>query len=410
MKQDLFFINDIIHTYDGVKNNERVMVSLFKVQDDTYANEHNIVSELYHMSRQQLLVLNIKESNFVYKVEGKEPLLEKANTDPRAKREVFINNIHRGQLIKKYALEANRTDLDNVEQVYSYHVNVGHGNCSIIVIITKNKSEIWVVDFSQFDLCNKINYRDNIIECFNFIKIKHNLNEIKIDKLLITHPHYDHINGIEYLATNNCLLNTEVWVNFHYSWPAGYYSRLLQKFKKMNLTFIEPKVSNSGAQVEILYPDNRILRTPPRSAQPHSPYSIVPKHKINNASVIYKLNLGNKSMVFPGDLEEEGWNEVVNCYPTLKEARFYCISHHGSITGHKRTNCPNISCITSIEKCCLDKNINILMGRDGAYPGIFSTEVLKSFKDRIYRTDLDMSNNEPKFLELNWQDENVVYY
>lgn len=411
MKQELFFVNDIIRTYSEDKENEKLMVNLFKIQDNQYNNSEILIySELHEISSQTLLDLNIKEGNFIYKSREKEGLFERANNDSRAKREFFRNNILRGNLIQKYITQDEKKDLEKVEQAYSYHINVGHGNCSIIVVLVEGEYKIWIVDCSEYDFRNHTNYRSNIMECFEFIKMKFNLDEIKVDKLFITHPHYDHINGIRNLIRRNYLENTEIWVNLYYSWPDSYYDKLLEELKTLNISLIEPKVSNSNNQIEILYPNNTILRTLPKNTQSYPQYSIVPTNKINNSSVVYKLNLGNKSMIFPGDLEEEGWNDVVNCQPFLKRSTFYCISHHGSITGHRRTRCLYKPSINSVEYCCSDKNINILMGRNGAFPGVFSQQVLDSFVGRLYRTDLGNNGIEPTFLELNWQDSSITYY
>ena len=44
-------------------------------------------------------------------------------------------------------------------------------------------------------------------------------------------------------------------------------------------------------------------------------------------------------MLFTGDIETEGWAYVSTCMPNLCKTTYYCISHHGSITGHIRSNC-----------------------------------------------------------------------
>lgn len=410
MNQDLFFVNDIFSTYSKAKDNENIMINLFKVKDSQHSDDVPSESKLFKISNQMLLDLNIREGNFVYINEQKKEVSESANKDKRSKRELYKNNMIRGKLIQKYTSIDEKNNSEKVEQVHSYHVNVGHGNCSIIVVLIESEYKIWIVDCSEYDFRNHTNYRRNITECLEFIKVKFNLDRIKIDKLFITHPHYDHISGIRYLIRQNYLESTEVWVNLYYSWPDSHYSQLLYDLESLNLTLIEPNVSNSTSQIEILYPNNTVLRTNPQNNSLYPQYTIVPTNKINNSSVVYKLNLGDKSMVFPGDLEEDGWNEVINCNPFLRNATFYCISHHGSITGHKRTRCNGIPNISNIAPCCLDKDINILMGRNGAFPGIFNQQVLDCFRDRVYRTDIDITGNIPTFLELNWQDNRIMYY
>lgn len=266
-----------------------------------------------------------------------------------------------------------------------------------------------MIDCSIIDFTNKICYRDNIESCFEYIKNKFRLDSIKIDKLFVTHPHYDHINGISYLI-DSCLLNndTEIWINFYYSWPDTYYNILLKRLQNCNFRLIEPKSSNSNNIVEILYPEKTIVRTKPIPKE-YPEYDIVPQHKVNNASVVYKINLGGNSMIFPGDLEEKGWDRVSTCYPHLRNSTFYCVSHHGSMTGHKRKICPMKRQIENIEKCCETHDKIILMGRDRAFRGIFSPDVLQAFKDRLCRTDLTPNEEEPSFLQLDWQNREIFY-
>lgn len=404
MKKELYFINDIINLF----NKEENIVTLFKVSEHNDDDRLNYVkSEVIHIDKEELI--DIEEGRFVY-IDIKDKKFINAGNDKIAKRQIFINNMLRGNLINKYMLPDSKITSQKTEEVHSYHVNVGHGNCSIIVFRSNSTYKLWVVDCSEYDFTNGTNYRKNISNCFEFIKNKYKLDNIIIDKLFVTHPHYDHFNGIKYLIDKEYLVNTEVWINLYYSWPDSKYNLLLTKLKSLNLTLVEPKVSNSTSVIEILYPNNTILRTYPKNVQNYPYYSVVPVKKINNSSAIFKINLGGKSIVFPGDIEEDGWNDVMCCYPNIRNSTFYCISHHGSITGHKRSICPHKCSINDIEFCCYDKKINILMGRDKAYSGIFSQNVLNVFKGRVYRTDLDDNNQVPCFMELDWKNDKVKYY
>ncbi|MEG1312393.1 MAG: hypothetical protein RR942_17920 [Romboutsia sp.] len=419
MEKDLFFVNDIL--LDEHEKSE-IRVNLFKIlksedisEVESIVLEHNISNSRGNDSLEKVLEdLNIKEGSFVY-LENKcnhtaIGTYIPANKDIRAKTQILNNNNYRGKLIKKYT-KPEKYDSNLTSDVYSYHINVGHGNCSIIVFKENDEYKIWMIDCSEFDFRNKVNYRKNIQSCFKFIKSQLNIDFIKIDKLFVTHPHYDHFNGINNLIDQEIIdRNTEIWINLNYSWPETKYNLLLEKLTKLNLNLIEPISSNSTEQIEILYPNKTILRTKPKNINVHSTYDIVPANKVNNSSVVFKFNLGEKSMVFPGDLEEKGWDKVNTCSTYLKGTTYYCISHHGSITGHRRSTCPHNNQISNIEFCCSKVPVNILMGREGAYTGIFSDEVLQCFKNRVYRTDKHSSKNDPEFIQINWQSESVVYY
>ena len=108
-------------------------------------------------------------------------------------------------------------------------------------------------------------------------------------------------------------------------------------------------------------------------------------------------------MLFTGDIETEGWENVSTCMPYLCKSTYYCISHHGSITGHIRSNCmPANRCITTLADCANSTRLQVLMGRDGAYKGVYSRDVLSDFgnikKQRKHRNTLVWTGKRVKFV------------
>ena len=107
---------------------------------------------------------------------------------------------------------------------------------------------------------------------------------------------------------------------------------------------------------------------------------------------------GENSMLFTGDIETEGWENVSTCMPNLCKSTYYCISHHGSITGHIRSNCmPANCCITTLADCADSTRLQVLMGRDGAYKGVYSRKVLGDFKN------IEKTEEAQKYLSLDWK-------
>lgn len=274
----------------------------------------------------------------------------------------------------------------NISEAYSYHINVGHGNCSIIVYCESNTYKMWMVDCSVFDFTNKQNYASNLDACMDFITKRFEV--CKLSKLLITHLHYDHINGIEHLIKKGWIdSNTEVWMNIRYPWKQPTYSRILLQLQALGVRFIDPIVGNSTTNINILYPNISF-----------SEKNKAPGNNINNASVLYQICLNGKSMLFTGDIEAEGWNNVLKCMPYLAKSTYYCISHHGSITGHIRNKCTLAERkIRTLSDCAVISEKQVLMGRNGAYQGVYSQSVLKDFKD-IQKTE-----EADKYIRLEWQ-------
>lgn len=277
------------------------------------------------------------------------------------------------------------TEISDISKVYSYHINVGHGNCSIIVFKSGTQYSMWMVDCSIYDFTNRTYYNKNIDACL--LDIQKEYKVTKLSKLFITHLHYDHINGIQYLLDKNLIdQNTEVWMNISYPWAQRTYNKILQNLKKSGVKFIDPIVKNSTKNIKIRYPYKSYDKSYP-----------APKHNINNSSVLYQICLGEKSMLFTGDLEQDGWDSISDCDTYLWETTYYCLSHHGSLNGHKRSKCAHSKTISSLADCGKKTQLQVLMGRNGAYKGIFSSIVKKDFS-KIKCTD-----GKKKYIELNWQ-------
>ena len=180
--------------------------------------------------------------------------------------------------------------------------------------------------------------------------------------------------------------DTEVWMNIKYPWKKPTYSRILLQLKALGVKFIDPVVGNSTQHINILYPDISFNKK-----------NKAPKNNINNASVLYQICLAGKSMLFTGDIETEGWETVSTCAPYLRKSTYYCISHHGSITGHLRNNCiPAGQKITTLADCAASTTLQVLMGRDGAYKGVFSNKVTSDFYNIIKTEDA------AHYIEIEW--------
>lgn len=390
----LYFIHSFDDNYeyrnswDHEENREIEKAILFR---DIIDNPDSISAYSISLTRLMSLEQEIREGDFVdYNGEN----FIKADYHPV----VIMYRELSNQLIRQigYANYRNRSEpVDNrLSNVFSFHINVGHGNCSIILFKENNTWKIWMVDCSYYDYTNYSRYRNhygNIIRCLNDIEKEYGVNVVS--KLLITHLHYDHISAIDKLISDGYInKDTEVWMNTKYPWIQPSYLRILSNLNAINVRFIDPIVSNSTEQIKVLYPQIIFDKT----NQP-------PLNKINNSSVVYQIVLNGKRMLFPGDLETDGWNELSCCYPYLKHTDYYCISHHGSINGHIRKSCkPQGRKILNLSDCSCSR-IQILMGRNNAYSGIYSPMVLRDFKG-IKKTE-----DAKHYIMINWDSDEVKY-
>jgi hypothetical protein len=279
---------------------------------------------------------------------------------------------------------------DNISILYTYHINVGHGNHSLIVFKVNNRVHIWMVDCSDYDFVSHRYYRANIDNCLKYIKQKFQLvDPIHIDVVMLTHPHYDHYSGINYYIYNKLIdKHTVAYVNLKYHIASHNYNNLLSNLNKLGLQIVEPFSCNSNKNIRILYPDIKTfnIRLSP-----------------NNISSVYNIWFDNQSyFVFPGDLEQDGWKlmDVTKCYPYMTHTHYYAISHHGSINGHLRPSVCPYKKRNNIKDCLCQHTVPVLMGRDKAFSGIYSSQVLADFNGRILYSEKDASNTPCSFLEI----------
>lgn len=406
MKQ-LYFVESITSNPDT----SEVAIVLEKVgKENSQLNENDSNDEFELHEFLQFPVLadsnrRLEESHYVYFENGS---FTSGKDNPLAIERRKLNSKLRRKIIKNNSIKQNELSplpvFTEHAEVHSYHVNVGHGNCTFILIQENGSYELWVVDCGEHDYLERKNYRHNIDACLKDIsvKLKIKLSDIRISRLLITHWHFDHISGINHLIKDRFVdSNTIVFANVHYGFSSKCANSLLGLIASMKNTCYEPTVALKGfPNIAILYPECRIRRQPNLR---NSGYRIV--RNVNDSSVVYSIEMAGRRMIFPGDLEQDGWNHMTKlgkCCPSLQKCDFYCISHHGSITGHVNRPCMCNSGNDIISCCMKECSVAILMGRDRAYNGIFCPTVINDFASRIFYSGKDSSGRNARGFVLDW--------
>lgn len=425
MSAKLYFVDSILQLTD----NKDVHVSLLETEPNSETGAITV-----SVNRDQLRMRNqkgtIEEGWYVYyNSENTQIPFAYGNLAPFARRQFNEFKTIQSQLIDKIVSveESNSPLLNNIEKshtanVVSYHVNVGHGNCSLILIQDKDAYEIWMVDCSLRDKTNWHNrcIINNLDDCFHTIKQRLDLcdsEQLHISRFFLTHPHYDHYNGIMYLIDNKYVdSKTLCYVNLFYHVASPTYLKVLKELNATNVRFVEPVSHNSTKAIKFLYPDYRTYRSGYTAIKKPANYRIV-KSPLNNSSSVIMFNVAHRTMVFPGDLEREGFNIMTNkktCNPFLCNVDYYIISHHGSLNGHPFNNyqCPKQ---LYFPPCCITRKLRktILMGRDKAYGGIYNQTVENLWSNcpsELIYTEHDPSGNKVKFVELDWSTVNLNYH
>ena len=192
-------------------------------------------------------------------------------------------------------------------------LNVGQGDAFLIQTKTQNI----LIDTSDIDERTKlVNELDKV-------------GVATFDKIILTHPHADHIGGIEKLLKEDKYTVKEVYDNGIASTSKLYlnYMKLVnadKNIKHLTLKTGDTLDFGDGVKFEVLYPTAQLVKDVNDGKQKTDP---------NNESVVGRLVYKNFSMMFTGDaekiVESSIWadNDVRKLKSTILKA-----GHHGSYT------------------------------------------------------------------------------
>ena len=191
-------------------------------------------------------------------------------------------------------------------------LNVGQGDAFLV----QTKSQNILIDTSDLDERTKL------------------VNELDkagvttLDKIILTHPHADHIGGIEKLLKDSKFTVNEVYDNGIAAASKLYinYMKELksQKIKRATLKAGDTLDFGDGVTFNVLYPTKDLIDAVNNDERKSDP---------NNESVVGRLVYKKFSMMFTGDAEKEVesniWadNDAKNLRSTILKA-----GHHGSYT------------------------------------------------------------------------------
>lgn len=192
-------------------------------------------------------------------------------------------------------------------------LNVGQGDAFLI----QTKSQNILIDTSDMDERTKL------------------VNELDkagvttFDKIILTHPHADHIGGLEKLLKEDKFTVKEVYDNGIASTSKLYLNYMNaikadKSIKRKGLTTGDVLDFGDGVKFEVLYPDKNLVKAVNSGKQKTDP---------NNESVVGRLVYNNFSVMFTGDAEKPVesalWadNDAKNLKSTILKA-----GHHGSYT------------------------------------------------------------------------------
>ncbi|MBQ4180699.1 MAG: MBL fold metallo-hydrolase [Ruminococcus sp.] len=185
----------------------------------------------------------------------------------------------------------------------------------------------------------------------------------KLDYVVATHPHEDHIGSMPYIVRNfeiGSIYMPDVTAN------TATFESLLKAIKAKGL-----RVKNGRTGVHIIK-DGELTADIIAPDKPD-------ESNLNNSSIVLLLTFGNVSYLLTGDAETKELNAIrADMHATVLKA-----GHHGSKTSTTQTLLKKISPSVTVISC--GKN------NDYGHPHAEVLKMLKSVNSTVYRTDRDQT-------------------
>ena len=208
-------------------------------------------------------------------------------------------------------------------------LNIGHGDS----IVIQTKKQTILIDTGKHD------------EHTRFVRELEKLSVTKIDKIILTHPHVDHIGGAKMLIkpTEKELAAypylkkisvAEVYDNGT-AYTSGAYRSLMKTIKDTGIPYRSLKVNDEldfggGVKFKVFWPTSEFV------AEMNAGKSADKKDRqygMNNSSIVGKLTYKKFSMMFTGDCEKESEAKILkSCAAEDLKCDVLKSGHHGIST------------------------------------------------------------------------------
>jgi len=243
-----------------------------------------------------------------------------------------------------------KINLDLKNNMVTHFIDVGQGDCILIQVNSKNL----LIDSGTSDSKQAL------------IRYLKNNNITKLDYVVETHPHEDHIGGMASVIKT-------------FDIGEFYGPKVIatsQSFDDMIRA-----LRNKSLKINISKPNISLDLGPNTTCVMLSPNSTTYEN-VNDYSCVIKVSYKNSTYLFTGDTETMAEQELINNGYNLK-AQVLKVAHHGGKTSTTQTFLNKVSPKIAVISC-------------GAYntyghPNRETLDKLKKINSIVYRTDIDKS-------------------
>lgn len=231
-------------------------------------------------------------------------------------------------------------------------LDIGQGDAALI----RTKDQTIMIDTGDID------ERDRLVQLLKERDIK------TIDKLIITHPHADHIGGAYALFKNFQV--KEVYDNGDDT-TTQTYRTYLKNIKQQSIPRHQLKAGDevdfgSGVTFKVFSPTEQMVKT---------------EKDLNNNSIVGQLRYGEFTMLFTGDAEKEAEAAILKQYGSEVKSLVLKSPHHGSRTSSSDAFLKAVG--------AKDVLISLGAGNDYGHPHKETLARYKKYDMNVYRTDLN---------------------
>ncbi|MGH4052419.1 MAG: ComEC/Rec2 family competence protein [Clostridium sp.] len=241
-----------------------------------------------------------------------------------------------------------KTNLNLENNIVTHFIDVGQGDSILIQVNGKNV----LIDSGTIDSRKKL------------IKYLKNNNVKKLDYVIATHPHDDHIGGM------TSVINTFDIGMFY----APKTTATSESFENMIRA-----LKNKNLNINVARPNISLDLGPNSSCIMLSPNNETYENE-NNYSCVIKISYKSSTYLFMGDAEELAEQQLIDNNYDLK-AQVLKVGHHGSKTSTSQEFLDKVSPQISIISCGFYNTYG--------HPNKGTLQKLKKINSIIYRTDLN---------------------